>query len=397
MAGQKNHAGVNQMGVRAHNEKLILTLLRRHGSHSNADIARYTGLSAQTISVINRKLQTDHLIKKEDRVKGRVGQPSIPMTLDPDGAFSIGLRIGRRSANLALMDFVGSVRHQIHTTYQYPTPDLIKEFVSINLQELLSELDSSLRHRVIGIGVGSPFELWNWFDRLGAPSAEMSKWQDFNLAGELSTITGLDVTIENDASCACLAEQMIGQGRNAKDFAYFYIGSFVGGGIVLNHKLITGVNGNGGAFGSLPLQKIGGKKDEQLIDNASLYVLERSIQEQGHDASALWSISDSWDKFDVEVSEWIKTTSKALSHAIASVCAVIDFPIIVIDGAMPPLVRQKLVQSVKTDFAVENTQGLLEPEILEGQAGQLARTIGASLLPISSRFLLEAPDFDIAV
>ena len=48
--------GSNQSGLRAHNERLVLSLVRRHGALAKADIARRTGLSAQTVSVIMRQL-----------------------------------------------------------------------------------------------------------------------------------------------------------------------------------------------------------------------------------------------------------------------------------------------------------------------------------------------------
>ena len=78
--------GSNQSGMRAHNERLVLSILRRLGPMAKADIARMTGLSAQTVSVIMRALETDGLLAKGEPVRGRVGQPSVPMGLArPDG------------------------------------------------------------------------------------------------------------------------------------------------------------------------------------------------------------------------------------------------------------------------------------------------------------------------
>src|SRR5436190_20023722 len=77
--------GANQTRVRAYNERLVLSLVRRHGSLSKAEIARRTGLSAQTVSVIMRSLEHDGLLTRGDPQRGKVGQPSIPMSLNPDG------------------------------------------------------------------------------------------------------------------------------------------------------------------------------------------------------------------------------------------------------------------------------------------------------------------------
>src|SRR5690349_5947523 len=81
--------GTNQSGVRVYNERLVLSLIRRHGSLPRAEIARLTGLSPQTITVIMRSLERDQLVAEQSRQRGKVGQPSVPFALNPDGAFSI--------------------------------------------------------------------------------------------------------------------------------------------------------------------------------------------------------------------------------------------------------------------------------------------------------------------
>ena len=96
--------GVNQSGIRDHNERLILSLIQRHGGLSSADVARRSSLSAQTVSIIIRALEKDGLLIRGAPVRGKVGKPSVPMMLNPDGLLSLGLNIGRKSADLVLID-----------------------------------------------------------------------------------------------------------------------------------------------------------------------------------------------------------------------------------------------------------------------------------------------------
>src|SRR6266540_7263127 len=114
--------GTNQSGIRLYNERLVLSLVRQHGALPRAVIARLTGLSPPTVSEIVRQLELDGLLRREARQRGRVGQPSTPLSLDPDGAFALGVKVGRRSCDIVLMDFVGRVRHELHHTYPYPGP-----------------------------------------------------------------------------------------------------------------------------------------------------------------------------------------------------------------------------------------------------------------------------------
>jgi len=101
--------GTNQAGVRLYNERLILSLIRRHRSLAKVEIARLTGLSTQTTTVIINRLEADGLLIPGEPQRGRVGQPSVPYSLNPDGAFGLGLMIGRRSSDLVLMDFTAGI------------------------------------------------------------------------------------------------------------------------------------------------------------------------------------------------------------------------------------------------------------------------------------------------
>ena len=105
--------GSNQVGMRQFNERVVLQALRAHGATPKAELARLTGLTAQTIGLITARLDEDGLLVRQAPVRGRVGQPSVPLGLNPDGAFSIGIKIGRRSADWLLVDFTGRVRQRL--------------------------------------------------------------------------------------------------------------------------------------------------------------------------------------------------------------------------------------------------------------------------------------------
>ncbi len=354
-----------------------------------------TGLSAQTITVIIRNLEAVELLRREDPVKGRVGQPSIPMTLNAAGAYSIGLRIGRRGADLTLMDFLGEMQEQIVRRYPYPTPDKILEFVRDEIAPLTNGLSEIQRGRIIGMGVGAPFELWQWLDQLNAPKEEMAAWRDFDIARELERVTGLKVLVENDASCACLPEQMLGHGRQLKDFAYFFIGSFIGGGIVLNHKCFTGPNQNAGAFGPLTIASPVTEAPTQLLDVASLFLLERKLTKLGRDAAVLRDPTADWHALGAPVQDWIDVTAKALVRAASNICAIIDFSDIVIDGALPRPILDDLIKAVEHAALAQNVPGIIKPRFHKGTIGANARALGASMLPISAKFLLETRLFEL--
>jgi hypothetical protein len=101
--------GSNHAGMRQFNERIVLQAIRHHGALPKADLARMTHLSTQAVSIIVGRLMDDGLLIKQGRLRGRIGQPSVPLSLNPDGAYSIGIQVGRRSLQLVVVDFCGQL------------------------------------------------------------------------------------------------------------------------------------------------------------------------------------------------------------------------------------------------------------------------------------------------
>jgi predicted NBD/HSP70 family sugar kinase len=391
LAGEKSR-GTNLLGVRAYNERLVLSLVRRFGHLPKAEIARMTSLSAQTASVIVRSLEADGLLLRMEPSRGRVGQPSVPLKLNPDGAYALGLHIGRRTAHLMLMDFVGAIRDQIRCSYAYPDVGEILTFTAKGLNGLTSKLSGAQKQRIAGLGVAVPFELWNWCSEVGAPDAALEAWRNCNLQTDLETLSGLPVSISNDATSACGAELTFGKGREHEDFLYFFIGYFSGGGIVLNGALYPGRQGNAGALGSMPVMvrniKTGVLERRQLIHSASLHGLEQRLIAADIDPVAFFK-TQAWDSLGPILDDWLEEASDALAQAIVASVSVLDFSRVIIDGGFPPEVRQRLITLVRAKASVSDLQGLSPFEIDEGSIGATARAMGAASLPFFSRFLLD--------
>jgi predicted NBD/HSP70 family sugar kinase len=390
VAAERYHRGTNQSGMRDYNERLVLSLVRRHGSLAKTEIARLTRLSAQTVSVIMRELEDEGLLLRNEPIRGRIGQPSIPMSLDPEGAFFLGLKIGRRSAELVLIDFLGTVRAMLQLSYRYPTPRDTVQFVTEGIKRVRAGLTADQDRRIAGLGIAMPFELWNWADAVGAPREVMDHWRNRDIRADIQAQVSFPVYLQNDATSACGAELVFGKGDTPRDFIYFYIGAFAGGGIVLHGGLYSGPTGNAGALGSMPVPGPDGAP-RQLIDIASIAMLERTLNARGIDASFLWTSPEDWGSdIGPELEEWIASAANGLAYAIVSATSVIDFQAAVIDGWMPVSVRARLVAAVVDALTRIDAEGLALPPVREGTVGIHARAMGGASLALSERFLVGA-------
>ena len=381
--------GLSQKGVRDHNERLILSLIQRHGSLPGSALAKLADLSPPTVSGILRQLEADGLVERGTPVRGKVGKPSIPMGLAANGAFAFGIKIGRRSADLILMDFKGGTRGEMQITYDFPIKQVVLTFLQDGLFNLAEQLSASEQARICGIGIAAPFEFWNWDASIDAPSNAFRAWSEVDLVAEVGEFSDLPVIVMNDATAACQAEHTYGRGKEFQDYAYFFIGAFIGGGVVLNNSVYVGRQGNAGALGSIrSISPIG--ESMQLIDMASIHLLEARLREVDIETRQLWDDPDSWTRLTRYVEPWLLQTAQELAKASLSACSVIDFEAILIDGSFPASLRDDLVNRVRRYVATQDTRGLIPPKIEAGSIGANARSQGAACEIIRTQFFLKA-------
>jgi predicted NBD/HSP70 family sugar kinase len=380
--------GTDQSGVKLYNERLVLSLIRSHGSLSKTEIARRTGLSTQTSSVIMKQLERDGLLVREEPMRGKVGQPSVPMSLNPEGAFSIGFKFGRRSAAFVLMDLVGNIRRLQRTTYAYPVPSELERFVRSGVAEITKHLHEDQATRVCGLGIAVPFQMWGWEAEVGAPREVVEAWRNYDVKSEVEKLVPWPVHLCNDATAACAAELAFGNRARYANFLYVFFATFIGGGVVLDGTLYQGRAGYAGSFGSILVPDSGSAENsaQLLIRRASIYILENRLRSEGKDPSMLRRSPDDWSGVGATLEAWIEQATDSLGMAIGSAISVIDFEAVVIDGAFPHSVRSVLVERTREKFERMEIQGVAPVEIVEGRIGSEASVLGAASLPLLAGF-----------
>ena len=374
--------GSNQVAVRDYNERLVLQTIRMRGALPKAQIARATGLTAQTISAIVSGLESDGLLTRGEAQRGKVGQPSIPFRLNPLGGLSIGLHIGRRSAEMVLADLEGVVVAELQVIYRYPDPEEILAFAKRGLRSFAARKIYK-QSRLIGVGVCKPTGLADWQAKLGAPDAVVQSWQDIDhFQVRLDAVLGVSAVYCNDATAACAAELVFGRSATKPNHLYFFVGSFVGGGLVMNGNLRQGATGNAGAVASMPLLGT----NAQLVDQASLISLESSLVAQGEEQTILWKSADAWLEHKSLVDQWIQRAAMPLAQSALAAHALLELDAVVIDGAMPGWVRESLIDQVNQAMGQMSKEGLTDLPVLPGTVGARARVMGGAALPVLASF-----------
>lgn len=220
-------------------------------------------------------------------------------------------------------------------------PDIAK-----SIEEKVAEKNIA-KENILGVGIGVPGPV----DSAGVIyKAANLGWGVFNVSEELGKLTGLNVKTGNDANVAALGEMWQGGGRGFNSIVAVTLGTGVGGGVIIEGKLVAGATGAGGEIGHIHVEDnetvtcgcgnkgcleqyasatgIARLANERLAQDNMPSVL-RDIEKV--DAKAVFDAVKAGDRLAVEVAEIF---GMYLGKGLAAVGAVVNPEAFVIGGGV---------------------------------------------------------------
>lgn len=383
--GVGRSGGTTQAESRIYNERLILTLIRRYGQLAKTDLTRLTGLAPQTITTLVNRAAENGLLVRREPLRGKLGQPSVPYALNPDAAFSLGLKVDHRGADIALVNFVGEVIAFERAEFTSPAPEDVLAFARSAISRICASHASLTPQRIAGLGIASPFHPGSLSEDSFMPPARLEAWRRIDIRAELDRAFDWPVFLHNDGTMAVAAELMFGAGATSPDFLHAYIGHGVGGGLVLDHHLHPGRNKLAGALGDIPVPAAGHGNEPAvpLSRTASLRALADRLNGA---ATRIWSSPDNWGDLGAPLQDWIEAAAEGLSHAVLSAVALLDLDTVVIDGAMPKEVRKEIAKAMRRRLATSFAERPQPFSVLEGAFGHRGPAIGGASIPLLVKY-----------
>lgn len=303
-----------------------------------------------------------------------------------------GIDIGGTKIAGAVVDGTGVVLEEARVVSPATDPAAIETTVAALVAELAA------RHPVAAVGVGAA----GYIDaaRSNVLFAPNIAWRDEPLGPELARLTGLPVTIENDANAAAWGEFRYGAGRDVDDQLMVTVGTGVGGGVIADGRLLRGGFGIAGEIGHLCLVPDGllcgcGNRGcfEQYGSGSALVRAARAaaagpsllardlLDRAGGDPAAITGplITEAAHAGDRFAIEQLRSLGQWLGHGIASLVAVLDPAVVVIGGGVSEA-GDLLLDPIRDTFARTLTGRGFRPqaEIRRAVLGNRAGVIGAA-------------------
>lgn len=164
------------------------------------------------------------------------------MNILPESELVLAVDVGGTKLAAGVVDTAGRLRER----HQAPTPRTSSETELLAaLVALVERFAPFGRFIACGVGCGGPM---SGGGVLVSP-LNIPAWRDFPLAEKLARITGLPTAVDNDGKALALAEGWVGAAVGQSDFLAMVVSTGVGGGIVLDGRLLEGLTGNAGHIG----------------------------------------------------------------------------------------------------------------------------------------------------
>lgn len=242
-------AGTNLPKVGRYNRSVVLDQIQLADGISRVEIAQHTGLTPQTVSGIVRRLLDEGIVREDGASRvASGGKPRTTLRLNADAGSAVGLHFDPVELSCTVVDLLGRplvVRKR--PLDPGADPALVVKAMAELVAEVLAEAGVA-REKVLGLGLATPGPMdLKHGTIVGAP--QLAHWTRVPVQRMLSEATGLPVTLDNDATAAAVGERWSGAGKGVADFAYFFFGTGIGGGLVLNHQVYRGGSLNAGEFG----------------------------------------------------------------------------------------------------------------------------------------------------
>lgn len=396
-------SGTNLPRVRDYNQGVVLEAIRVGDGVSRVEIAENTGLTAQTVSNIVRRLLDDELVI-EDGVDPSGRKPRVKLRIKPNSRYAIGALIDRDETSLVLMDLDGRiVGRECRPVNQEEGAQGVLEQIA-EATETLVKTAKVDPNKLLGVGLGcpgpmdhdrgilyEPLDLFGW------------NWHEVALKQDLAGRIGLPVIVDNDATAAAVGERWVGGAQGVRNFAYIFMSMGLGAGIFIENQPYRGDTTNAGELGHMtididgPLCFCGNRGCLETYCSPSRIVAAVRVRlEHGAksllsglppsqlDLTAVTSAALAGDELALQE---LRYSARMLATGMVNLVGLLDLRLLVLGGThlaeAGPIYKEEVEKALETRLLTRN---LRKVSVELSLAGKDAGAVGAAALVLHEIF-----------
>ncbi|MFP7253981.1 ROK family transcriptional regulator [Terribacillus goriensis] len=364
------------------NRSLILNKIRVAAPISRADIAKETGLTPPTVSIIVKELIEQGLVEESKLGSSSGGRKPTMLHIRTGEWFVIGVDAGPGTVDCILTNLTGEILGIVsHPLHVHTNSEFLHQVVTA-IQQLLDQL-SVQTGQIIGIGVAmhGVVDVETGISRV----APLLGLHNIAIKQELETRFSIPVKVDNDARAMALGESWFGGYDMQDSMVAVNIGRGIGAGIIIGGKLFHGAAGLAGELGHMSIDPNGEKC--ACGNNGCLQTLASgpSIARRASMASGE-AVYQSARAGDEEARTTLEKTGQILGIGLINLIHLLNPDRIILGGGvmesaeflLPPL-KEEIASRALTDQAAQT-------EIMVSKHGKHATALGAVALQLVDLF-----------
>lgn len=358
-------------------EKVLLGQVFKQGPLTQLQIATVTGLTQQSASRLVASLVKQGVLVEGEKVpSGKRRYPSVTLQLEASFQYSLGISLKSDAVSMALLNFKGELLTEVSECFDSMSQSQLIPWMQKAKAQLLNDnqLDDD---KIAGAGVAVAGSFTGEPGNFNTPHS-LDEWANIDINSLLSEALGVTVCSDNDGNAAALGENMVGVGRWANSFAYLYISSGVGGGIILDGELWRGREGNAGEFaGGLP---------PNIYPFPNLELLRQLVVNDGVKAMNISELLGQFDPDWPAIDVWINRVRDSLSIIASNATAILDVDAIVLGGRMPRDLAERVIPHIQLYDQNRRAKPRPVAKIVAAEAPGDTAALGAAVMFLQQKF-----------
>jgi len=344
----------DQQLLKRRNRMTLVRLVKAQPGLSRAELAKRSGLTKSTVSVLASELIEEGWLREDDAsTVQRLGRRPTPLVLDPSRLALLGAELGVDYLNVVACNLQGKISWSSHVPYHHADVDRSAS----DLARLIAEAHGflSVRHcRPLGVGIGVPGPVDGRDGALRfAPNIGWHHVAIGRIFREKLDEVGcadLRVSVLNDANAAALAHYVFGTDPHTSPLVYLTLGIGLGAGIVLGDRLYLGIEGMAGEVGHTILVPDGPECSCGRRGCAEMFISQRAMSRAITGEDAILPIDDLVGRVARKEDAALRAVARAgdfLGLLMQNLCNTLNPAIITLGGPLCQFGEALLEESLK--------------------------------------------------
>lgn len=205
----------------------------------------------------------------------------------------IGIDLGGTNVRVALVDEKGNVLQSFIESTQIEQG---AEHVILKMFRMVESLDNYISSCGIGLGVPGPVDTIK--GRM-VMATNLPGFEDFPIVERFKEKFNMPIFVDNDVNVAVMGEAMLGAGKDVNSMYFVTISTGIGGGFIVNKKIISGAHGHAGEIGNIIVDRFRNKVNTLNVGAIENEASGSAIVKKGKLAFPDKTINHAGDVFDL--------------------------------------------------------------------------------------------------